>query len=141
MLFRSLFPKPHPDKTIAAARSVEPDLVHVDDEEIDEPGPVLALSLSIAENKRSFYRENIAPLKSFLDEHDANDDESKRRVHDFLDTLVREGRLHQVVKLLRSIKNRRDDWGNEVYGQIIDKADESIRQVTGCSLDRSWLML
>ena len=142
---RALFPKPRTEKKIAAStRSGEPDLVRVDDdEEIDEPKPVDAPSLSIGgESERSFYLENVAPLKSFLDETNAHDEDAKRRVHEFLDTLVREGRLHQVVKLLRSIKNRRDDWGSEsAYGRILDTVDVSIRDVTGCYLDRAWLAL
>lgn len=138
----ALFPKPRDDNATTVTKSVEPDLIHVDDESIDDPKPLLSHSLAIAEGSgRSFYLENVAPLKCFLNENDPKDEDANKRVHEFLETLVHEGRLHQVVKLLRSIKNRRDAWAHAAYGQILDKVDQSIREVTGCFLDRPWLML
>ena len=135
----ALFREPSLDRTTGAA-SFEPELVHVDDEELDEPEPPESPSV-ITESRRSFYLDNVAPLKTFLNENDPNDEESLQRVIDFLTTCSQEGRLQHVVNLLRSIKNRSDGWSGTAYEQIINKVDESIREQTGCYLDRSWLKL
>lgn len=138
-LFRSS--TPHTSAAASASGSGEPELVNVDDDDdIDEPVPPVS-PLAITESRRSFYLEDVAPLKAFLDENDPEEDGSRQLLAEYLTTCVREGRLQQVVTLLRSIKNRGDCWSKGAYGQVLDAVDGSIRECTGSSLDRMWLKL
>ena len=127
-------------KSAAGSASGEPDLVNVDGDEIDEPIPPVSPK-AITESRRSFYLEDVAPLRAFLDANDPEDDGSMQLLIEYLTTCVREGSLQKVVNLLRSIKNRGDRWSKGAYGQVFDAVDGSIRENTGSSLDRIWLKL
>mmetsp|Transcript_31155 Transcript_31155/g.47149 ORF Transcript_31155/g.47149 Transcript_31155/m.47149 type:complete len:131 (+) Transcript_31155:3-395(+) len=89
----------------------------------------------------SFYRDNIAPLHSFLDENSPDDEEAINQIIVFFAECSNQWRLCDVVTLLRSIRNRNDYWKDCAYSKILKHLDENTRALTGCNLDISWLSL
>jgi DNA repair protein REV1 len=89
----------------------------------------------------SFYHENIRPLKEYMDSNPDLSDESLQKVRDFLCIVVTERRFVDAVKLLRSIKNRGDEWSGHVYQAIRSAVDERTKEVLGRPLDLQGLDL
>lgn len=89
----------------------------------------------------NIYEEDILPLKLFLNENPPVDPEAVNNVIQFLKTCLREGRLRDMVTLIRSIRNRRDDWGDlVVLEDIVQSLDEEHLQIHGTRLDVDWLI-
>jgi hypothetical protein len=87
------------------------------------------------------YQEDIFPLKLFLDENPPLDPEAMGSVVKFLVTCLKEGRLKDVVTLIRSIRNRQDDWSCKVVlEEIVRLLDETHLQQYGTRLDVDWLI-
>mmetsp|Transcript_37332 Transcript_37332/g.41255 ORF Transcript_37332/g.41255 Transcript_37332/m.41255 type:complete len:151 (+) Transcript_37332:155-607(+) len=108
-----------------------------DNDNDDETTPTDSIDSS---PKKSFYQENIAPLHLFLDEN--SPEEAQQKVIDFFIVCATEWRLCDVVTLLRSIRNNRtDDWKRVGYPNILESVDQKIFDITGCNLDRSFLMI
>jgi hypothetical protein len=89
----------------------------------------------------SFYQENIKPLKEYMDANPNASDDASQKVRDFICIVVAERHFVDAVKLLRSIKNRRDDWSGHVYQTIRCVVDERTRKVLGRPLDLQGLGL
>jgi hypothetical protein len=103
------------------------------------------------------YEEDILPLRFFLDKNspDANkDSEGENKDNDaeeksavdlvisYISTVVQEERLSDVVAILRSIRNRRDEWSNtSVLERLVDAADKEYSRVYGTadSVGVDWL--
>jgi hypothetical protein len=88
-----------------------------------------------------FYHLNVKPLKVFLDENQPTDAEALGNTFKFLVTVLSEGRLRDVMVLLRSVRNRRDEWSEEpMLEEIANALDkENLRQY-GYRLDIGWLL-
>ena len=82
-----------------------------------------------------FYSEDVAPLADFMDENREAPAEAVDQVVQFLCLCIKEGRMTDVVVLLRSIKNRRDAWKNHAYQEILSATVRTCREVEGCWLD------
>lgn len=89
----------------------------------------------------SFYQENIAPLQAFMDSNPEADKEAVEKVREFLLLCVSECRFSDVVKLLRSIKNRNDTWSGSAYQDIRAIVNEHVRKALGRPLDLQGLSL
>lgn len=86
-------------------------------------------------DEREFFRENILPLSTFLDEHDATD-ESLSMVKDFVRQFMDDHSWHEVVLLLRSIRNRGDSWSkDEQFQCIYVGVNAKFNKETGDDLD------
>jgi hypothetical protein len=89
---------------------------------------------------RSLFDEDVYPLSQFMDKHPAVEDEARDMVSTFLLTCVEERRLCDVVVLLRSIKNRHDQWSSrEVFESILDQVSTAVQAVEGNQLDARWI--
>lgn len=134
-----------PASESGVASYIEPDLVQVADSdeenEVDEPTILQTFASPQTVDHRALYREDIAPLQQYLSESASSDMEAVERVGGFLAICAKEGRLQQVVVLLRSIKNRQDGWGGPIYSQILDRVDAIVQEQIGSQLDRTWLGL
>jgi hypothetical protein len=100
----------------------------VEQEEFDYTAPLIS-------EMPSFYQENIKPLKEWMDKNPDASDEASQKVREFLSIVASERRFADAAKLLRSIKNRRDEWSGRVYQEIKRKFTERTREVLGSSLD------
>jgi hypothetical protein len=100
----------------------------VEQEEFDYTAPLIS-------EMPSFYQENIKPLKEWMDKNPDASDEASQKVREFLSIVASERRFADASKLLRSIKNRRDEWSGRVYQEIKRKFTERTREVLGSSLD------
>jgi hypothetical protein len=89
----------------------------------------------------SFYQENIKPMKEYMDANPDISDEVSQKIRDFICIVVRERRFVDAVKLLRSIKNRGDEWSGQAYQAIRSAVDERIKEVLGRPLDLKGLGL
>ena len=83
----------------------------------------------------SFYQQNIAPLKVFMDTNPDAEDAASQKVREFLLICVTERRFTDTVKLLRSIKNRGDAWSGDSYREILSAVNEQTRAALGRPLD------
>ena len=90
---------------------------------------------------REFYLENILPLRKWMDYNSDASEEALNHVLTFLCICVEDDRLDDVVKLLRSIKNRRDIWNAEPFSKILIGVDEMTFKSKGKRLDLEWLGL
>eukprot|EP00977_Amphora_coffeiformis_P002217 scaffold425_cov175-Amphora_coffeaeformis.AAC.76 len=99
----------------------------------ENPEPLVVFAPPLDEQE--FFSENILPLSTFLDEHDVLD-ENLTVVQDFVRQFMDEYSWHEVVLLLRSIRNRSDDWSNdEHFYCIYDKVNSKFKSKTGDDLD------
>jgi len=89
----------------------------------------------------SFYQENIAPLKVFMDANPEANVEAVQKVREFLQICVTERRFSDAVKLLRSINTRGDAWSGDAYREILSSVNEETRAVLGRPLDLQGLGL
>jgi len=95
-----------------------------------------------SEDPRDFYRENIDPLRQFLDKHPKADREAMDEVKNFLLVCVEENRLPDVVLLLRNIKNRRDVWSGDPCNWLLDQVNEAVSLGHGgARLESDWVFL
>ena len=86
-------------------------------------------------DEREFFSENILPLSTFLDEYDVTD-ESLAIVQDFVRQFISEYSWYEVVLLLRSIRNRSDDWSkDEHFHRIFQEVDAKFKVETGDDFD------
>ena len=91
---------------------------------------------------REFYLQNTLPLRTWMDENSPDITvDAIANVEAFLSVCVDEDRLSDVVKLLRSIKNRRDAWNGAPFTKIVAAVDNRILQSRGQRLDLEWLGL
>jgi hypothetical protein len=106
------------------------------DEKID-----VASDEPLLEPPRNLYEEDVLPLKLFLDENPTLNPEATVDVVEFLSICLREGRLRDVVILVRSIRNRQDDWSRKIQlKDIVESLDKVHFQVHGTHLDIDWLL-
>jgi hypothetical protein len=88
-----------------------------------------------------FYHQNVKPLKVFLDENQSTDAEALGNTFKFLVTVLSEGRVRDVMVLLRSVRNRRDEWSEEpVLEEMANALDEENLRQYGYRLDIDWLL-
>ena len=92
-------------------------------------------------NPREFYLENILPLRRWMDFNSDASEGALDHVLSFLSICVEEDRLDDVVKLLRSIKNRRDTWNAAPFSVIVSRVDDMTYKSKGKRLDIEWLGL
>lgn len=96
--------------------------------------------ISSGPTKQSYYQENIKPLMIFMDENDSISDEAVRQVLGFFHVVVAdEGRHHEAVVLLRSVKRRADTWSGHPFELIFEKVNTTIRRTFGHELDRQMI--
>ena len=120
------------DETRMVDRDCEDDEV-----ESDEEIPLVSLP---RKDPRAFYRENVAPLKAFLDENSPDIEEAIETVIAFLSQCVRERQLREVVVLIRSIRNRADKWKDErIIQRVVRSLDDLHFEVYGSRLDVNWI--
>jgi len=106
-----------------------------------DPVPPVARYCSPLQAPRDFFLENVYPLGVFLDENPDAGREELQRVRDFLLVCVDEGRLPDVVTLLRSIRNRGDRWSaGKPFDWLLGQVNESIGLKRGTKLDEYWLL-
>jgi hypothetical protein len=87
-------------------------------------------------NETEFFRQNILPLSSFLDDHAAVTEESLVMVQTFVLQFVDDYTWPEVTLLLRSIRNRRDAWSQQLQeGGLYQKINERFQHETGAELD------
>jgi len=85
-----------------------------------------------------------SPSKILLDFISTNpnpDESAVSAVHDFLSCIIQERRIEHTTIFLRTIKNMKDGWTNDIYKQLRRVAIEEIKQKTGSVLDVKWLGL
>ena len=71
------------------------------------------------------FREDIVPLQAFMDDFQTPDDDTALwSIVQFLQICINEGRWHDVIILLCSIRNRTNDWGEIAYANILEEIDE-----------------
>ena len=134
MLFRSDHVQANqgPDETRMVDCDCEDDEV-----ESDEEIPLVSLP---RKDPRAFYRENVAPLKAFLDENSPDIEEAIETVIAFLSQCIRERQLREVVVLIRSIRNRADKWKDErIIERVVRPLDDLHFEVYGSRLDVNWI--
>ena len=88
----------------------------------------------------SFYLENVKPMSIFLDENDAQKDEAVGYVVRFLELCAEENRFSDAAVLLRSIRNRDDDWSANAFEKVFESVNYKAKERLGCGLDRDWIM-
>lgn len=104
--------------------------------------PVVQYRAPLISEQLSFYQENIAPLMHFMDVNSEAGREAVQNVQEFLHIIcVNERRFPDVVKLLRSIKNRNDAWSGNVYREILASVNDQIQASLGKPLDLKGLSL
>lgn len=89
----------------------------------------------------NFHEENIVPLLDFISANPNPDESAVSAVHDFLSCIIQERRIEHATIFLRTIKNMKDGWANDIYKQLRRVAIEEIKQKTGSVLDVRWLGL
>jgi hypothetical protein len=85
-----------------------------------------------------FFRENILPLSTFLDEHAVVTEEALVLVQTFVLQFVDDYTWPEVTLLLRSIGNRKDAWSQQVIetgGILYQQINDYFQQGTGARLD------
>ena len=92
------------------------------------------------ESADSFFVENVKPLAVFLDENSASDEQAVAQVVQFLEICLDESRFSDTVVLLRSIKNREDEWTGAAFDSIFDATDAKAKELLGDGLDRDWIV-
>lgn len=85
-----------------------------------------------------FFQDNLFPLSIFLDENQPNHGNISCVV-DFFGACIMEDRLHELSLMLRSVKNREDEWKGRPFDQILDRVDDLLRRQLNRKLDRQWL--
>ena len=76
-----------------------------------------------------------------MDANPEADVDASSKVQEFLCLCINERRFSDAVKLLRSIKNRKDSWSGNVYNDIVKSVNEQTRSVLGRPLDLKGLGL
>lgn len=89
----------------------------------------------------SIFQRDIAPLQTFLDGNPGVSTEALSKVSAFLCMCIEDRRIEDVVKMLRSIRNRTDGWGKKAYHVILDQTSRKVRDVIGFPLDIHQLRL
>jgi hypothetical protein len=107
----------------------------IDRSSLCEPLDVL---LTVANQEESFDHEMSEPFDEFMDQHSAIDDDNVRNVIDFMCLCVSEGRVADVVKLLRQLRNRTDVW-TCAFSHVYEAVDDQVERCMGNRLDRSWV--
>ena len=87
------------------------------------------------------YQDDIVPLKIFLDENPPIGTVALNSVVEFLVACLKEGRLKDIVTLIRSIRNRGDDWScKTVLHEIVQRLDEAHHHEYRTRLDVDWIV-
>mmetsp|Transcript_42863 Transcript_42863/g.103649 ORF Transcript_42863/g.103649 Transcript_42863/m.103649 type:complete len:1291 (-) Transcript_42863:64-3936(-) len=85
----------------------------------EEPPP------PIKQRPENLFEEDLLPLKIFLDENHSTDVEAVQLVVQFLTICVQEGRPKDALTMLRSIRNRGDEWSIYfVLREIFEAVDD-----------------
>ena len=103
--------------------------------------PQVKIAFDRSLNPRDLYFEDIIPLHKWMDQNADASEGAINEVLAFLSVCIGEGRLIDVVKLLRSIKNRTDAWNNLPFSHILSRVDDMVLRSTGKRLDLKWLGL
>jgi hypothetical protein len=89
----------------------------------------------------NLYEEDVLPLKLFLDENEPTNQEAVDQVTQFLSICMREGRVGDVATVVRSIRNRGDEWSAKgVLRTVTFTLNQEHRRITGSRLDVDWLL-
>lgn len=84
---------------------------------------------------QEFFRENILPLSSFMDEHRVSD-ESLALLRDFMTNFVKEYSWNEVALVIRSLQNRTDEWSSsDILEPILNEVKAEFHDKTGDFLD------
>ena len=98
-----------------------------------------AAGIHVFPDDGNFFRDNIIPLKVFLDENPETDQSTLSLVESFLCLCVKEWTLADIVVLLRSIKNRTDRWSGEAFHTLMAQVNKAIESKHGMRLDIDWV--
>lgn len=109
--------------------------------DVDEASELTQDKAPLALEQASFYQENIAPLKVFMDANPEAAGDASRKVQEFLSLCITERRFSDAVKILRSIKSREDSWSGNAYQQLVTAVSEQTRSALGRPLDLEGLGL
>jgi hypothetical protein len=116
----------------------EKDTHETEEEDVEDDEILVTLP---PRDQRAFFRENVAPLKVFLDENSPSNKEAVETVISFLCQCVTEGQLRDVVVLFRSIRNRVDSWSDVlVLEQLAQALDERHFEIYRKRLDIDWFL-
>lgn len=106
----------------------------------DSVPPVASVPVEIVRvDASAFFRDNILPLTVFMDENADASDEAVSHVVQFLCLCVGEHGLDSVARLLRTIKNRGDNWSREPLTAVMRAVNRQVEQLHGAHLDVEWL--
>ena len=83
----------------------------------------------------------VHPLLDFISTNPDPDESAVSAVRNFLSCIIQERRIEHTTIFLRTIKNMKDGWGDDIYMQLRRVAIEEIEQKTGSVLDVRWLGL
>lgn len=106
------------------------------------------------EKVNDIYRQDILPLRLFLDENTPENETSGRdegfvesessaikTVVEFLTIVLKEGRLSDLTSLVSSMRNRDDQWSQTtVLRRIVEDVDKEHTSLYGTHLDVDWLV-
>jgi DNA repair protein REV1 len=88
------------------------------------------------------WKEDLLPLKEFLNDNcPSSYPNSINMVLDFLSIVLKEGRLPDMVTMIRCIRNRQDEWSKIGIIERIAKTMNDLHiELYGTNLDVGWLM-
>ncbi|KAL7553046.1 hypothetical protein ACHAWF_016292 [Thalassiosira exigua] len=89
----------------------------------------------------NFYRDNVAPIQSFIRSSPNPGLEEVERMENFLSVCVSEGRAADAVTFLRTMKNMNGGWDHTIYEQLRDSIIGRVSSTTDSMLDIKWLGL
>lgn len=116
-----------------SATNCDAEVVIVDSDSDDQD---YSAPISSELTKQSFYQVNVKPLMVFMDENNCNNEEAVGQVLEFFRVvLADEGRHHEAVVLLRSVKRREDAWCEYPFNLILEEVNSALQRSFGHELD------
>jgi hypothetical protein len=123
-------------KVAAASNAVArvPALRKVDDRENfpeNDDFSFSAMNTELSYSDSDFFKDNILPLSTFLDETIVSDD-SLEQLRDFFSSFIADHSWYHVVLMLKSIRRRGDDWSRpQSFLSLFNSLNEIFREETG----------